>query len=424
MQNNTKLGSSIAVMNAKGGVGKSTVTLALAETLSYYYGKKVLIIDSDAQMSISVMLMPFDKLNGKRSQWKTLVGLLHKTLILEETPDWKTFITQNVSDVDDTDSIDLLPGDLRLTLIERAVTEADRHEQMRGLVRSLLAEARLNYDYILIDCPPGLSLLTEIWLREADYHLAPVKPDFLAIAGLEMFREFKKINPDMKMAENLGILINMKNIQSAEDENYHNILAHDEESRCFPEAIPHMSPIQNAARFNLESRSYAAKYPGSAGDAFRNTTHEILQRTGDASLDLVEGVSRPIYATTAASAQAQSEGTGGTAGVPEQPAPISGAKDVKMAASATSPSASKFTTAASKGASDMASRFAPAPEQPADVPPEFLVQEMETHAVAPEASLASSPRVTAASQSAQLPEPPNFELGNSGPVLNVPTLES
>ncbi len=281
MENN-KLGSSIAVMNAKGGVGKSTVTLAIAETLSYYYGKKVLVIDSDAQMSISVMLMPFDELNQKRSQWKTLVGLLHQTLILGQAPDWKSFITPHVSDVDDAHNIDLLPGDLRLTLVERAVTEADRHEQMRGLVRSVLAEARLKYDYVFIDCPPGLSLLTEIWLREADYHIAPVKPDFLAIAGLEMFREFKKINPDLKMAQNLGILVNMKNRQSAEDDTYHAILTNDEESHCFPDAIPHMAPIQHAARFNPESRSFTAKYPGSAGDAFRNTVHELLLRIGNA----------------------------------------------------------------------------------------------------------------------------------------------
>lgn len=287
MENNT-LGSSIAIMNAKGGVGKSTVTLAIAETLSYYYGKKVLVIDSDAQMSISVMLMPFDELNQKRAKWKTLVGLLHQTLILGQAPDWKEFITLNVSDVDDTETIDLLPGDLRLTLVERAVTEADRHEQMRGLVRSVLAEARLNYDYILIDCPPGLSLLTEIWLREADYHLAPAKPDFLAIAGLEMFREFKKINPDLKMAENLGILVNMKNMHSSEDDNYHMILENDEESRCFPDAIPHMAPIQHAARFNFESRSFVAKYPGSAGEAFRNTVYEILRRTGDVVISEAE----------------------------------------------------------------------------------------------------------------------------------------
>ena len=292
--NNNKLGSSIAVMNAKGGVGKSTVTLAIAETLSYYYGKKVLVIDSDAQMSLSVMTMPFDALNNKRAEWKTLVGLLHQSLILGETPDWKEFVTKGVADVDDAETIDLLPGDLRLTLVERAVTEADRHEQMRGLVRSVLAEARLAYDYILIDCPPGLSLLTEIWLREADFHLAPARPDFLAIAGLEMFREFKKINPDLKMAENLGILVNMKDPLSPEDEAYHKILANDEESRCFPDAVPHMAPIQHAARYSAESRSFAAKYPGSAGEAFRNTVHEILKRTGDADKKLVEDVSQPL----------------------------------------------------------------------------------------------------------------------------------
>jgi chromosome partitioning protein len=290
---NNKLGSSIAVMNAKGGVGKSTVTLAIAETLSCYFDKKVLVIDSDAQMSISVMLMPFEELNSKRANWETLVGLLHQTLILGEAPDWKDFITSNVSDVDDTETVDLLPGDLRLTLVERAVTEADRHEQMRGLVRSVLAEAQLIYDFILIDCPPGLSLLTEIWLREADFHLAPAKPDFLAIAGLEMFREFKKINPELKMAENLGILVNMKNLNSAEDDKYHSILANDEESRCFPEAIPHMAPIQHAARFSIEERSFTAKYPGSAGEAFRNTVQEVLRRTEEAEKLRVHEVEEP-----------------------------------------------------------------------------------------------------------------------------------
>lgn len=278
---NKQLGSSIAVMNAKGGVGKSTVTLAIAETLSAYHGKKVLVIDSDAQMSISVMLMPIDSLNTMRTRWKTLVGLLHQALILGQKQDWHEFIATKVSDVDDAESIHLLPGDLRLTLVERAVTEADRHEQMRDLVRSFLAEVRLAYDIILIDCPPGLSLLTEIWLREADYHLAPVKPDFLAVAGLEMFREFKRINPDLKMASTLGILVNMKNMQSAEDERYHRVLAGDAESRCFPQAVPHMVPIQHAARYRAEGRSFVAKYPGSAGEAFRATVHEMLLRISE-----------------------------------------------------------------------------------------------------------------------------------------------
>jgi chromosome partitioning protein len=272
------LGTSITIMNAKGGVGKSTVTLALAETLAHFHGKKVLVIDSDAQMSLSVMLMPFGQLNRLRAGWKTLVGLLHQNLILGQQPDWKDFISANVSDVDDVNNLDLMPGDLRLTLVERAVTEADRHEQMRQLARTVLAEARLAYDFILIDCPPGLSLLTEIWLREADYHLAPAKPDFLAIAGLEMFREFRKINPEMKMAENVGILINMKHDGHPEDEKYHQVLASDAESRCFPQAIPYMGPIQHAARFRSEKRSYAAKYPGVSGAAFRNVAEELMAR--------------------------------------------------------------------------------------------------------------------------------------------------
>ena len=418
------LGSSIAVMNAKGGVGKSTVTLAIAETLSYYHRKKVLVIDSDAQMSISVMLMPFDQLNHQRADWNTLVGLLHQTLILGQTPDWKTFLTQNVADVDDTETIDLLPGDLRLTLVERAVTEADRHEQMRSLVRSLLAEARLLYDYILIDCPPGLSLLTEIWLRESDYHLAPAKPDFLAIAGLEMFREFKKINPDLKMAENLGILVNMKNSNSPEDDNYHAILENDEESRCFPYAIPHMSPIQHAARFSHESRSFAAKYPGAAGDAFRHTANELMQRIGSMQHFETDGILEQADQQPVEEAEAEWV----EAPVVDQPEPVQMEPEIEalpepLIEDSPRPVAAPGSTAI-KSAAGIASRFAPepamTPEQPPEISPEL---QPELPAELPPEISAMAMEATALEAAPLIDENPQSEgAGEPDPAIQPETV--
>ena len=72
--------NTIAVMNTKGGVGKSTLVLALAETLSALHGKTVLIIDSDAQASVSAMLMTAANLHKLQSNGLTIVDLLGRQL--------------------------------------------------------------------------------------------------------------------------------------------------------------------------------------------------------------------------------------------------------------------------------------------------------------------------------------------------------
>ena len=78
------------------------------------------------------------------------------------------------------------------------------------VIGELLAGVRKVFDVVLIDCPPGLSVLTESWLREADFHISPTKADYVSVCGLEVFRRFKGLNPEMGFAENLGVIVNMK----------------------------------------------------------------------------------------------------------------------------------------------------------------------------------------------------------------------
>ena len=73
--------NTIAIMNTKGGVGKSTIVLALAETLSTYHGKNVLVIDSDAQASVSSMLMSTTSLRKLQTDGRTLVDFLVSTVL-------------------------------------------------------------------------------------------------------------------------------------------------------------------------------------------------------------------------------------------------------------------------------------------------------------------------------------------------------
>jgi chromosome partitioning protein len=270
--------NTIAVMNTKGGVGKSTMVLALAETLSAEQGKNVLVIDSDAQASVSSMLMTVAHLHGLQNSGKTVVDFLVSQVLRKTEVPWSDFVVRNISDVDDARSVYLLPSDMQLTLFEREVSKESLHTRLRQVINELLAEIRDVFDVILIDCPPGLSILTESWLREADFYLSPTKADYVSVCGLEVFRRFKGLNPEMGFAQNLGVIINMKDVHAASEQEYHKWLADNPENRCLEASIPRRTALQEAARFDPVLRSYPAKYPGDVGAAVRALTNEVLER--------------------------------------------------------------------------------------------------------------------------------------------------
>ena len=270
--------NSITVMNAKGGVGKSTLVLTLAETLATHHDKRVLVIDSDAHASISTMLMAPDWLRTIQAQGRTFVDYLIAVTLKATPADWRTFVVQDVSDVDDARSIDLLLGGGHLTLFEREVSKGSREADLRMAIRTFLAEVRDSYDIILIDSAPGLSVLTECWLREADFHLAPAKPDYLSTHALQFLQQFEQRDAQMGFSESLGVVISMKDANSAEDEQFDRWLRHNIKNRCFEHAIPRASALQTAAYFSVRRRSYWAKYPGQTGKILRGLAAELLER--------------------------------------------------------------------------------------------------------------------------------------------------
>jgi chromosome partitioning protein len=270
--------NSITVMNAKGGVGKSTLVLTLAETLATHHDKRVLVIDSDAHASISTMLIAPDWLRTIQAQGRTFVDYLIAVTLKATPADWRTFVVQDVSDVDDARSIDLLLGGGHLTLFEREVSKGSREADLRMAIRAFLADVRDAYDVILIDSAPGLSVLTECWLREADFHMAPAKPDYLSTHALQFLQQFEQRDHQMGFSESLGVVISMKDMHSPEDEQFDRWLRHNIKNRCFEHAIPRASALQTPAYFSVRRRSYWAKYPGQTGKILRGLAAELLER--------------------------------------------------------------------------------------------------------------------------------------------------
>jgi chromosome partitioning protein len=112
-------------------------------------------------------------------------------------------------------------------------------------------------------------VLTECWLREADFCLSPAKPDYLSTRGLQFLQQFGERDTEMGFAENLGVVISMKDAQAPEDEQFDRWLRHNLKARCFKQAIPRTTVCRLPRIFPCAcgpmARSIQARWGGRCG---------------------------------------------------------------------------------------------------------------------------------------------------------------
>jgi len=228
------------------------------------------------------MLMRPDWVQAIQTQGRTMVDYFITLVLKNESVNWAAFVSSGVSDVDDARTVDLMTGGGHLTLFEREVSKEGHESRLRHAVRNFLAEARNAYDFVLIDSAPGLSILTECWLREVDFYLSPSKPDYISTHGLQFLGQFSQRDTDMGFAECLGVIVSMKDINAFEDAQYERWLRQNCKHTCFDQVIPRATSLQTAAHFCPRPRSYWAKYPGETGKALRQLVAELLIRNSAA----------------------------------------------------------------------------------------------------------------------------------------------
>lgn len=191
-------GRIIAVANMKGGVGKTTMVVALAEALAAD-GASTLVIDLDAQANASFALAGNDTLTSLIRAARTIDGFVEARLLYSEPVPLADVISPFVSDVTHRGQplgVSLLASSRHLRTLEREIIFglSEKGFSVNGIIaqlRQILApefdRLRKTYDVILLDCAPGLSAFTEVGILEADLVLVPTIPDFLSTLGLAAF---------------------------------------------------------------------------------------------------------------------------------------------------------------------------------------------------------------------------------------------
>jgi chromosome partitioning protein len=253
-------GRVLAIANQKGGVGKTTTAINLGTALAAV-GERVLLLDSDAQGNASTGLgVPR--------------ALRHKTLydvLMDKLPASQAIVKTGLP------GLDLLPADPDLSGIEVELGQTPRRSyRLRDALAPLRADEA--YDYVLIDCPPALSLLTVNAMTAADAVLVPLQCEFFALEGLtQLMRTIELVRGSLNPAlEIQGVVLTMFDRRnSLSGQVASDVRAHFGDT-VYQTVIPRNVRISEAPSFGKPALIYDMKCAGS--QAYIKLAREVVGR--------------------------------------------------------------------------------------------------------------------------------------------------
>lgn len=248
----------LAIANRKGGVGKTTTTVNVATAMAAT-GKKVLVVDLDPQGNASTS-MGVSKKGSMPSSYDVLIGKvkLSQAVVWTEIPNFS-----------------LIPSSPDLAGAEIELVDVDNREFR---LKQALGKDAVNYDYILIDCPPSLSLVTINALVAADAVIVPLQCEFLALEGVtDLIRNInvikKRFNPALALH---GVVLTMydkrNNLSQMVEDDVRSFFG----KKVYNTVIPRNVRISEAPSHGKPVLLYDFKCPGS--QAYISLAGEVLKR--------------------------------------------------------------------------------------------------------------------------------------------------
>lgn len=278
----------LSLINLKGGVGKTTVALALADILAYEYQYKVLVIDLDPQTNVTVSLIDQNEWQERDKSGRTLKQLFYDALHNTNEFRIQDAIVHDVSNVSGgIEGLHLLPSSLglievqdQLAMVATASMFAQKPtEILKQAVDGVLGE----YDFVLVDCPPNLGTVTLNGIFISDFYLIPTIPDILSTYGIPQIT--KKVG-DFAQKENLrirpmGIVLtkyrdNVRLHRTTVETLEQRAAADGQYPPIFKTKIPFTVRAEEAADYNVTPSTLKQKY-GYAGldRVFKDLAEEI-----------------------------------------------------------------------------------------------------------------------------------------------------
>ena len=245
-----------ATVNQKGGVGKTTTAVNLAAYLATF-GKKILLIDSDPQGNAS---------SGVGIDKDSVTKCVYDVIINgAEFPD----IIKNTQIA----GLDVAPATPRLAGADVELTEMDLRESR---LKSAIKNVRSSYDYLIIDCPPSLSLLTVNALTAADQVIVPIQCEYFALEGLSQLIKTidlirKSLNPDLRLC---GILLTMYDSRTLLSEQVVDETRKHFGGKVFKTVIPRNVRLAESPSFGQPIVFYDPSSSGAA--AYESLSREVL----------------------------------------------------------------------------------------------------------------------------------------------------
>ena len=252
------MGRIIAVANQKGGVGKTTTTINLAACLAEL-NQKVLVIDMDPQGNCT---------SGFGVEKETLINTVYEVLIGECSLD--ECIIRNV-----IDNLSIIPSNVNLAGAEIELIGIKRKEY---IIREKIRKIRDQYDFILIDCPPSLSMLTVNAMTTADTVLVPIQCEYYALEGLSQLLHTiglvkKRLNPNLDVE---GVVFTMYDARTNLSLQVVENVKKNLKQAVYKTIIPRNVRLAEAPSHGLPINLYDSKSAGA--ESYRLLAEEVLHR--------------------------------------------------------------------------------------------------------------------------------------------------